>query len=281
MRFRSLLVVVAAVFFQLFAAAEMVADENELDFAAIARSGRSDAYPTPISPPNLLQDFRETDSLKDKLRKCKIKDPVQAKQHAGERYQEIVGAALQADEVLSVTALSVWGRTNYAWCVSVVRCDGRTAYPRVSNRLWINAASGEVTPLVPKSRRLAASDDNASLVSDGNLLPVLAGSQNLADQLKAKLRQSSVPYPQPVRDLERLSAASAAPVFGQVRVAGLIALGGNVKDFGSDGDLIWIVHKAAGFFSLREEIWFNSRNGKTLSFSTAAWSSPAASIDSD
>lgn len=36
MRLSSLFVVVAAVFFQLFAAGKIVADENELDFAAIA-----------------------------------------------------------------------------------------------------------------------------------------------------------------------------------------------------------------------------------------------------
>ena len=267
----------------------IAADESDLDFAAIAKSGRSDGYSAPSGPANLLQDFLESDSLRKLLRTSKIKDPAHAKKHAAQRYLEIAGTTLQDDETLSVTALCVWNGKDYAWCVSVVRSDGTAEYPRVSNRLWINAVNGDITPLVPKSRRLASTDnnassntdDNAALKSDGNLLPILAGSQDVADQLKAKLRQSKVPYPEPVRELERLCAASAAPILGQVKVAGLTALGCNVKDFGRDGDLIWIVHKASDLVSFREEIWYNSRNGKTLSFSTEAWRIPGVSTDSD
>lgn len=281
MRFSHQFVFVAAISIQLFLGVNIAADEVDLDFASIAQSGRSDTYPTPSGPVNLLQVFLESNSLRNRLRKCKIKDPANAKKHANEWYIGTVGASLHVDEVLSVTMLYVWGGKNYAWCVSILRFDSRAQYPRVCNRLWINAMNGEITPVVPRSSRFPSTDDNTSLGPRGNLLQVLAESQDVADQLKKKLRNSKVPYPESVRELEKLCAASAAPVLGRVKVAGLFALGCTVKDFGRDSDLIWIVHKAVNFGSFHEETWLNSRNGKSLSISTEAWQAPAEPTDSN
>ena len=82
-----------------------------------------------------------------------------------------------------------------------------------------------------------------------------------ADNLKTRLAQMKFPNPKSIDDYCMLPA----PGIQSLHFCDLFALGRDVKDFGKDGDLIWVARRSAWQCFYAEE-WFNSRNGKTLKF---------------
>jgi len=274
------------------------AENGELDFEKIGRWGTMGDPPPGLiqfDKTTMLQRFHISDRQQRQYSEYKVSTPEKACKLANERYLDVTGTKLRSDEILSVTDLRFWrrskpipgvGNNSYAWCVSVLRIDGETQYPRVSNRLWIDAYSEKIASMIPKGHQNEFRISSLPSTADGNLIPMLAKPQEKSDnllKLKAKLKNSKVPFPESVLEMQKKRAAAAKcqpPGLARVAVACLIALGRDIEGFGVDGDLIWIVQSDFGGSSFSKEEWINSRTGKTLEFSTESWSKNEAAEES-
>jgi len=191
---------------------------------------------------------------------AKIKTMEDALAHAKTHYLNLTGTALLPDEVMSVTELWPTGNHGYLWGITVLRIDGKTPYPRISNRLWVNANTEHVSAMLPKKAPMETSTSAQPSTATGSLIPMLLHSASESDNLKKRLLSMKFSNPKSIDD-----RFIAYPSTEKLHFCDLFALGCDVKDFGSDGDFIWVARRSQWQNFYAEE-WFNSRNGKSLKF---------------